>query len=74
MDRRADRIYAALEPMIAALNGDTYPPPIRLTTANCLSMCGAGPNCIIYPGEIVFNQLTVEKLPQLVQDYLRHAH
>jgi (2Fe-2S) ferredoxin len=73
MDRRADKLYAALEPMLEALNGDAYPPRVRLTTANCLSMCGAGPNCIIYPDNIALNQLTVEKLPQLVKEYLSHG-
>jgi (2Fe-2S) ferredoxin len=73
MDRRADKLYAALEPLLEALNGEAYPPLVRLTTANCLSMCGAGPNCIIYPDNIALNQLTVDKLPQLVKEYLSHG-
>jgi (2Fe-2S) ferredoxin len=71
MDRRADRLYAELEPLIQALNGAAYPPRIRLITANCLSMCGVGPNCVIYPDDEVFHQLTSEKLRRLVEEHLR---
>jgi (2Fe-2S) ferredoxin len=70
MDRRADKLYALLDPMIQEMNGDAYPPRIRLTTANCLSMCGAGPNCIVYPEGQVFNGLNAEKLVQMVEQYL----
>lgn len=68
MDRRADKLIARLEPILDELNGENYPPLIRLTTANCLSMCGAGPNGILYPEGQVFNALNEAKLLQLVED------
>lgn len=70
MDKRADKLIARLEPIVAALNGDSSPPRIRLTTANCLSMCGAGPNAILYPGGQVFNNLDETGLLQLVEEQL----
>lgn len=73
MDRRADKLYALLDPMIQVLNSETYPPRIRLTTANCLSMCGAGPNCIIYPEGEMFHQLNAETLVEMVEDFLRSS-
>lgn len=67
MDRRADKLYKQLEALLAEINGDAYPPPIKLTIANCLSMCGAGPNCIIYPEGEAHNGLNAEKVEALVQ-------
>jgi NADH:ubiquinone oxidoreductase subunit E len=38
--------------------------------ASCLSMCGAGPNCIVYTdGSEVFNGLTPEQLADLLERY-----
>src|SRR5271165_3774830 len=31
--------------------------PVRWEIANCLSMCGAGPNMITYPGEECYNHV-----------------
>lgn len=67
MDRRADKLHKQLEALLAEVNGDAYPPPIKLTTANCLSMCGAGPNCIIYPENEAHNALDAEKIAALVR-------
>jgi (2Fe-2S) ferredoxin len=71
MDRRADKLYKQLQPMIDELNGDTYPPLVRLEIANCLSMCGAGPNCLIHPGALPFNHLDAGKLKAIVEEYLK---
>ncbi len=73
MDRRADKLIARLEPLLEDINGETYPPPIRLVTANCLSMCGAGPNAILYPTGEVFNGLDETKLLQLVAEKLQSS-
>jgi (2Fe-2S) ferredoxin len=71
MDKRADKLIARLEPILDELNGDSYPPRIRLDTANCLSMCGAGPNAILYPSGQTFNGLDEAKLLQLVEAYFK---
>jgi NADH:ubiquinone oxidoreductase subunit E len=55
MGRRSDKLLTILEARIDELNGDQYPKPIKLETANCLSMCGAGPNLIVYPEGAVYN-------------------
>lgn len=70
MDRRADRLLSAAEPLIEAINRGRYPPPVRLVTANCLSMCGAGPNCIIQPGGRPFNHLDEAALREIIAQYL----
>jgi (2Fe-2S) ferredoxin len=57
LGRRADALLKRLEPAVAALNDTASPHRIRLETANCLSMCERGPNCVIYPDDIVFNRL-----------------
>lgn len=71
IDRRADKLYRTISPLIDALNGEGYPPRVRLVTANCLSMCGAGPNCIIQPGGRPFNKLDADRLREIVERYLK---
>jgi len=71
MSRRADAILKILEPQIDALNGDAYPRPIKLEIANCLSMCGAGPNVVIYPTPVVFNEVTPEQIETIVREHVQ---
>lgn len=71
MDRRADKLYDRLAEHLAEINGDEYPPPIKLTTANCLDMCGAAPNMVLYPGGVAFHGLDLEKLDAIVDANLR---
>ena len=69
--RRADKNLAQLEPAIDSLNGDAYPKPIKVEIANCLSMCGAGPNMIIYPGGVACNHVSPDQLDALIAQHLR---
>lgn len=34
--------------------------------ANCLSMCGAGPNAVVYPADVCYHRLTVDTLQALL--------
>lgn len=70
LGRRADTLYKRLVPMVAELNGDHYPPCIKLETARCLSMCGYGPNLVIYPEDQVFNKLDEATLETAVRAHL----
>ncbi|MCU0499945.1 MAG: (2Fe-2S) ferredoxin domain-containing protein [Anaerolineae bacterium] len=45
--RRADHLLKALGPLLEAHQTGTDLPQVKVETANCLSMCGAGPNLII---------------------------
>lgn len=69
--RRADKNLACLQPLVDALNAGEYPPPIKIETATCLSMCGAGPNLIIYPGEIICNGVDEHQISRIVEQHLR---
>jgi (2Fe-2S) ferredoxin len=71
MSRRADAILKVLEPQIDALNGDAYPRPVKLEIANCLSMCGAGPNIVIYPTPIVLNDVKPEQVESIVREHIQ---
>ena len=42
-----------------------------LETANCLDMCGAGPNCIVYPEDVAYNYLDEAALKKIVDDHFR---
>ena len=44
---------------------------IRWEIANCLDMCGAGPNLIIYPGEETHHHLDRATLEVIVQELLK---
>ena len=70
LGRRADKIYRKLQPLIDELNGDAYPPCIKLETARCLSMCGKGPNLVIYPEDLDFNKLDEDSIEAIIREHL----
>jgi (2Fe-2S) ferredoxin len=72
LHRDADRVLKALEPLVEALNGDAYPKPIKLEIANCLSMCGSGPNLVIYPESDEYHFVTPEDVPRIVAKHLEN--
>jgi (2Fe-2S) ferredoxin len=75
MDRRAAKLHPKLQAMIDDLNTQNAHQPdkpfIKLETARCLSMCGAGPNCVIYPEDLAFHHLNAEKLVKMVEENLK---
>lgn len=71
MGRRADKLLKRLEVLVDEVNGDQYPKPIKLEIANCLSMCGAGPNIVIYPEGVVCNGVDESMLDRIVETYLK---
>lgn len=71
MSRRADVLYKKLETLVDEIDGDSYPKPVKLETANCLDMCGAGPNLIIYPEGTVCNGVTEALLDEIVDEHVR---
>ncbi len=68
LGRRADKLYKQLQPLVAEANAGGA--NLKLETARCLSMCGAGPNLVIYPNDLVFNQLDEAGLAALVRECL----
>jgi (2Fe-2S) ferredoxin len=72
MGRRADKLLKRLEVLVDEVNGDQYPKPIKLEIANCLSMCGAGPNIVIYPEGVICNGVDEAMLDGIVDKYLKH--
>lgn len=71
---QAEPLYARLE----ALLGERGPAwlakgPVRWEIATCLSMCGGGPNLIVYPGETVYNHLDLDTLDRVVRALLDEA-
>jgi (2Fe-2S) ferredoxin len=43
---------------------------ITWETANCLSMCGAGPNLVVYPEDADYHYLTLPALEDVLAKYL----
>ncbi len=71
MGRRADKLLKRLEVLVDEVNGDRYPKPVKLEIANCLSMCGAGPNIVIYPAGEIFNGVDEAMLDGIVNAHVR---
>lgn len=71
MGRRADKILQRLEVLVDAVNGDQYPKPVKLEIANCLSMCGAGPNIVIYPEGVVCNGVDASMLEGIIESHVK---
>jgi (2Fe-2S) ferredoxin len=71
LGRRADKLLKRLEVLVDEVNGDQYPKPVKLETANCLSMCGAGPNLVIYPAGVVCNGVEEAMLEAIADAHLR---
>jgi len=70
MGRRADKLYKRLEILVDEINGDQYPRPVKLEIANCLDMCGAGPNLVLYPEGVACNGVEEAMLEEIVANYL----
>jgi (2Fe-2S) ferredoxin len=70
LGRRADRLYKVLQPMVAARNAGQAVPLARLETARCLSMCGRGPNLVIYPDDAVYNNVQEADLHSILDRHL----
>jgi (2Fe-2S) ferredoxin len=47
--------------------------PVRWEIATCLSMCGAGPNLIVYPQGTVYHELDAKMLDQIVRQCLQET-
>jgi len=71
MGRRADKLLKVLEPLLDEVNGDQYPKPVKLEIANCLSMCGAGPNMVIYPEGVVCNGVDETMVKAIVDAHMK---
>ncbi|MBL8133557.1 MAG: (2Fe-2S) ferredoxin domain-containing protein [Anaerolineae bacterium] len=67
LGRRAEKLHRRLAPLVSAYNSGERPPPCKLETANCLSMCAVGPNLVVYPGEKVYNGVTEAQIETIFQ-------
>ncbi len=73
MDRRADKLLKRLEPLLDEVNGDQYPKPVKLEIANCLSMCGAGPNIVVYPEGVICNGVEESMIGEIVAAHVKDS-
>lgn len=44
--------------------------PVYWETANCLSYCGAGPNCVLYPDDVWIHHADLPALKQFLDEHL----
>ena len=72
---QAEPLYERLRDLL----GDIGPAwaatgPIRWEIANCLSMCGAGPNLIVYPDGADYHRVDTAALNRIIDEYLQTDH
>jgi (2Fe-2S) ferredoxin len=66
----------ALYDRLRAHLGDPVPPfmargrAVTWEVATCLSLCGGGPNLVIYPDEVWFHRLDLDTLERVIAEYL----
>ena len=68
LGRRADKLYKQLQPLIAEANAQGA--NLKLETTRCVNMCDFGPNLIIYPDNLIFNDMDEAKLTAIVREHL----
>jgi (2Fe-2S) ferredoxin len=68
LGRRADKLYKQIVPLIAEANAQGA--NLKLETARCLNMCDFGPNLIIYPDNLIFNDMNEAKLTAIAHEHL----
>lgn len=75
LGRRSDALIPRLRAAVDAVNATRPdgPPCVSFRTANCLSMCGKGPNLVVYPEDDVFNALDAESLELVIARYVTCA-
>ena len=71
MDRRADQLLKVAQPIVDSINDEDINNRVLISTANCLSMCGNGPNCIVQPGRKPFNRVTKETIETIIDENLK---
>jgi (2Fe-2S) ferredoxin len=69
---RADKLIPRMKEAVEAANARVTDGPLcaSFRTANCLSMCGRGPNLVVYPEDDVYNALDADKLEVVITRYL----
>lgn len=72
LGRRSDALIPRLQAAVNAANArqPEGPPCASFRTANCLSMCGKGPNLVVYPEDDVYNALDAATLETVIAKYL----
>ena len=70
--KRAERNAEILKPLLQKINDDDVSLSVTLEFSTCMSMCGASPNWIIYPGGEICNHVDDdEEIHRIVNEFLR---
>lgn len=71
-NHRAEKNAEILIPILDELNAGDVTQRLTLSFSGCMSMCGAGPNWIIPPDEIICHHVNdAAEIQRIVDEYLR---
>ncbi len=67
LDGDSKKIHKAIKEQVAkaGLKGR-----VRVNHSGCLDQCGHGPNVVVYPEGVWYSHLTVEDVPEIIEDHL----
>ena len=67
LDGDSKKIHKAFKEQVAkaGLKGK-----VRVNNSGCLDQCGHGPNVVVYPEGVWYSHLTVEDVPEIIEDHL----
>jgi len=47
---------------------------VRINKSGCLDQCGHGPTVVVYPEGVWYSHLTLEDVPEIVEEHLKGGH
>ena len=65
LSRRGEKLLKQVQPHVIGQ------PCMKLETARCLDMCAVGPNLVIYPDNLVFNDMNEAKLEVVIREHIK---
>ena len=65
-----EREIAKLNPLVEAINEKGLGEKVQVIETGCNGFCAMGPILVVHPGDIFYQKLTVEDMPELVESHL----
>ena len=67
--KQSHAIKATLQ---AKLEAEGMANSVKLNMVNCFDLCATAPNCIVYPDGVIYAQVKVEDVPEIIESHLKN--